>query len=118
MTDNELFGHRKEVAELSLAHRLPSIHSFLPEVQDGSLMSYGHGLGESYRRAAALADRILKGARPAELPVEEPTTFTLSINLETAAVLGLTIPPSIMVRAPYKFSTACRPPAAHETFGS
>jgi putative ABC transport system substrate-binding protein len=99
MTDNELFGHRKEVAELLLAHHLPSIHSFLPEVRDGGLMSYGPDLGESYRRAAALADRILKGARPAELSVEEPTRFTLSVNLKTAAALGLSIPPSIMVRA-------------------
>jgi putative tryptophan/tyrosine transport system substrate-binding protein len=99
MTDNELFGHRKEVAELALAHQLPSIHSFLPEVRDGGLMSYGPSLGESYQRVAVLADRILKGARPADLPVEEPTRFELAINLKTAKALGLTIPPSIMVRA-------------------
>ena len=98
MSDNELFGHRKEIAELLLSHHLPSVHSFLAEVRDGGRMSYGPGGGASYRRAAALADRILKGARPAELPVEEPTTFTLSVNLKTAAALGLIIPPSIMVR--------------------
>ena len=99
MTDNELFGHRKEVAQLSLGHHLPSIHSFDPEAQDGGLMSYGPSLGESYRRVAALADKILKGARPADLPVEEPTQFELVINLKTAKALGITIPPSIMVRA-------------------
>jgi putative ABC transport system substrate-binding protein len=99
MTDNELFGHRKEVARLSLDHHLPSIHSFDPEAQDGGLMSYGPSLGESYRRVAALADKILKGARPADLPVEEPTQFELVINLKSAKALGLTIPPSIMVRA-------------------
>jgi putative ABC transport system substrate-binding protein len=62
-------------------------------------MSYGPSLGESYRRVAALADKILKGARPADLPVEEPTQFELVINLKTANALGITIPPSIMVRA-------------------
>jgi putative ABC transport system substrate-binding protein len=98
MSDNELFGHRKEVAELSLAHHLPSIHSFPPEVRDGGLMSYGPDPGESYLRVAALTDKILKGARPADLPVEEPTKFQLLINLKTAKALGITIPPSIMVR--------------------
>jgi putative ABC transport system substrate-binding protein len=99
MTDNALFGHRKKIAELALAHRLPSIHSFPPEVQDGSLMSYGPDLTESYRRAAALADRILKGMRPADLPVEEPTKFALLVNLKTARALGMTVPQSILARA-------------------
>jgi putative ABC transport system substrate-binding protein len=97
--DNLMFGHRKEIAEVALAHRLPSMHFFEPEVQDGALMSYGAALGETYRRAAALADRILKGARPADLPVEEPTHFILAINLRTAAALGLTIPPALLARA-------------------
>ena len=99
MTDNVMFGRRKEVAALALAHRLPSIHSFTPEVEDGGLMSFGPNLDESYTRAAALADAILKGANPAELPVEEPTRFTLAVNLKTAAALGITIPPAILVRA-------------------
>jgi putative tryptophan/tyrosine transport system substrate-binding protein len=99
MTDNALFAHRKEIAELALAHRLPSIHSFPPEAQDGGLMSYNPDLAESYRRAAALADRILKGARPADLPVEEPTRFTFIVNLKTAKALGLTIPQSLLARA-------------------
>jgi putative ABC transport system substrate-binding protein len=99
MTDNVIFGHRKEVAELALAHRLPSIHSFQAEVRDGGLMSYGPDGLESYRRASALADRILKGARPADLPVEEPTRFALLVNLKIAKALGLAIPQSILARA-------------------
>jgi putative ABC transport system substrate-binding protein len=63
------------------------------------LLSFGPDLDESYRRAAALADAILKGARPSDLPVEEPTRFILALNLQTAAALGLTIPPAILVRA-------------------
>jgi putative ABC transport system substrate-binding protein len=99
MTDNELFGHRKEVAQLSLGHHLPSIHSFEPEAQDGGLMSYGPSLGESYQRVAALTDSILKGARPADLAVEQPTKFELAINLKTAKALSIRFPPSIMVQA-------------------
>jgi ABC-type uncharacterized transport system substrate-binding protein len=99
MSDNLFFGHRKLVAELALARRLPSIHSFATEAHDGALMSYGPSMGENYRRAAALVDRILKGARPADLPVEQPTRFELVINLRTAAALGLTIPPSLLARA-------------------
>jgi putative ABC transport system substrate-binding protein len=99
VTDNVMFGYRKEVAEAALAHHLPSIHSYPPEVRDGGLMSYGPDLTESYRRAAALADRILKGARPADLPVEEPTRFALVINLQTAKALGLALPQSLLARA-------------------
>jgi putative ABC transport system substrate-binding protein len=99
MTDNALFGRRKEVAALALARHLPSIHSFDIEVEDGGLMSFGPDLGESYRRAAALADAILKGARPADLPVEEPTRFTLAVNLKTAAALAISVPPAILTRA-------------------
>ncbi len=99
MTDNAMFAHGKEVAELALAHHLPSIHSFVNEVRDGGLMSYSPDGRESYRRAAALADRILKGARPADLPVEEPTRFTLAVNMTTAKALGIALPPSIMLRA-------------------
>jgi putative ABC transport system substrate-binding protein len=98
-TDNLMFGHREEIAQLALANRLPSIHSYPPEVRDGGLMSYGPDLAESYGRAAALVDRILKGARPADLPVEEPTRFMLAINLKTAAALGITIPPALLARA-------------------
>ena len=99
MTDNVLAGRRKEVAALALARHLPSIHSFDIEVEDGGLMSFGPDLGESYRRAAALADAILKGARPPDLPVEEPTRFTLAVNLKTAAALAISVPPGILTRA-------------------
>ena len=70
MADNVMFGNRKRVAELALKHHLPTIHSFPPEVRDGGLMFYGPSNEENYQRSAALADRILKGARPSELPVE------------------------------------------------
>jgi putative ABC transport system substrate-binding protein len=99
MTDNTMFGQRKLVAELALTHSLPTIHSFRLEVQDGGLMFYGPSDDEIIRRAAALADRILRGARPSELPVENPTKFELIINLKTAKALGLTIPESFLLRA-------------------
>jgi len=99
LTDNLLFGHRKEVAELALSHHLPSIHSFPPEVQDGALMSYGPDVEEEYQRAAALADRILKGVPPADLPVEEPTRFNLVINIKTAKAFGLSVPPTLLALA-------------------
>jgi putative ABC transport system substrate-binding protein len=99
ITDNLLFGHRKEIAELALANRLPSMHSYPPEVRDGGFMSFGPDLGESYRRAAALVDKILKGTRPADIPIEEPTRFTLVVNMNTAKALGFTVPQSILARA-------------------
>ena len=99
ITDNLMFGRRKESAALALSHHLPSIHSFPPEVEDGGLMSYGPDQLEIYRRTAALADRVLKGERVADLPVEEPTRFSLCLNLKTAKALGLTIPPALIVSA-------------------
>jgi putative tryptophan/tyrosine transport system substrate-binding protein len=99
LTDNTMFGHRKEIAELALVNRLPSIHSFPPEARDGGLMSFGPNLDDAYRRAADLADRVLKGAQPANMPVEEPTRFELVINLKTAKALGLEVPPSLLARA-------------------
>jgi ABC-type uncharacterized transport system substrate-binding protein len=98
-TDNLLFGYRKEVADIALARHLPTIHAFPAEVQDGGLMSYGPSNAENFRRAAALADRIIKGARPADLPVEQPTKFELVVNLKTAKALGLAIPESFLLRA-------------------
>jgi putative ABC transport system substrate-binding protein len=99
MTDNALFARRKEIADLALAHHLPSIHSYPPEARDGGLLSFGPWLEESYRRAAALTDQIIKGARPSDLPVEEPTRFTLTVNTKTAKALGVVLPPTIMIRA-------------------
>jgi putative ABC transport system substrate-binding protein len=99
MADNVMFGNRKQVAELALKHRLPTIHSFPSEVEDGGLMFYGPSNGENYRRAAALTERILKGKRPGELPVERPTKFELIINLKTAKALGLTVPNTVLAQA-------------------
>jgi putative tryptophan/tyrosine transport system substrate-binding protein len=99
MSDNTMFGHRKQVADLALAHKLPTIHSFPPEARDGGLMSYGPSNDENYKRAAALTDRILRGARPSDLPVEQPTRFELVVNLKTAKALGLTVPQALVVRA-------------------
>jgi putative tryptophan/tyrosine transport system substrate-binding protein len=99
LTDNFLFGDRKRVAALALAHRLPMMHFFPPEVEDGGLMAFGMELRESYRRAADMAHRILRGARPADLPVEEPTKFTLTVNLRTARALGIELPAAFVARA-------------------
>jgi putative ABC transport system substrate-binding protein len=99
LTDNLLFGHRKAIGELALSHHLPSMHSFPPEVQDGAFMSYGPDAEEAYQRAAALADRILKGVSPADLPVEEPTRFELSINIKTAKAFDLRVPPTLLALA-------------------
>ena len=99
MADNVMFGNRKRVAEVAINHRLPTIHSFPPEVEDGGLMFYGPSNAENYRRAAALAARILKGKRPGELPVERPTKFELIINLKTAKALGVTISEAFLLRA-------------------
>jgi putative ABC transport system substrate-binding protein len=94
-----LFTPRARVAELAAKHRLPTMVSFREFVERGALMSYGANLADLYGRAAAYVDKILKGARPADLPVEQPTKFELVINLKTAKALGLTIPPSLLQRA-------------------
>ena len=99
LTENALFDHRRTIADLALARRLPTIHTYPPEVRDGGLMSFCPDLAESYHRAAALADRVLRGATPRDLPVEEPSRFTLSINMRTAAALGLNVPGSVLMRA-------------------
>jgi len=90
---------RRRIAELALRNRLPSIYHWKEYVEDGGLMSYGANLADLTRRAARYMDKILKGAKPGDLPVEQATTFELVINLKTAKALGLTIPQSVLFRA-------------------
>ena len=92
-------AHARRIAELAAKSRLPTMYAFRFYVEAGGLISYGVDLTENYRRAAAFVDKILKGAKPADLPVEQPTKFELVINLKTAKALGLTIPQSLLVRA-------------------
>jgi putative tryptophan/tyrosine transport system substrate-binding protein len=91
--------HPKRVVELAAKHRLPAMYAVGEYVADGGLMAYGPSMPDLYRRAAAYVDKILKGAKPADLPVEQPTKFELVINLKTAKQLGLTIPPEVLMRA-------------------
>ena len=91
--------HRGHLAELAVKHRLPGIYEDDGYVQAGGLMSYGPDFGDLYRRAASYVDRIFKGAKPGDLPFEQPIKFELVINLKTAKALGLTIPPSLLQRA-------------------
>ncbi|MGH7265477.1 MAG: ABC transporter substrate-binding protein [Candidatus Rokuibacteriota bacterium] len=94
------FAHRARILELAASHRLPAIYDQEEwVVGSGGLISYGPNIRDLFRRAASFADRILKGARPADLPVEQPTKFDLVINLRTAKALGLTVPPSLLARA-------------------
>jgi putative tryptophan/tyrosine transport system substrate-binding protein len=89
----------KQVINLAAKSRLPAIYNRADDVASGGLMSYGLDGIEPYRRAAVMVDKILKGAKPADLPVEQPTKFELVINLKTAKALGLTIPPVVLMRA-------------------
>jgi putative ABC transport system substrate-binding protein len=90
---------RRRVAELALKYRLPTIFAQREYVEAGGLMSYGSHLGQMFRRAAIYVEKILKGGRPADLPIEQPTTFELVINLRTARALGVTVPSSLQARA-------------------
>ena len=87
------------LSDLAVKSRLPAIYPRLEYVEDGGLMSYGTNIADLYRRAATYVDKILKGAKPADLPVEQPKKFELIINLEAAKQIGLTIPPNVLARA-------------------
>jgi putative ABC transport system substrate-binding protein len=99
LPDVVLFNNRAAIVKLAADHRLPAIYEERAFVKDGGLMSYGLSISESFYRAASYVDKILKGAKPADLPVEQPTKFELVINLKTAKALGLTIPQSLLQRA-------------------
>jgi putative tryptophan/tyrosine transport system substrate-binding protein len=99
LSDPVMVTHRKRIVELAAKARLPAMYAVRQFVDHGGLMFYGASLAEMYRHAAVHVDRILKGAKPGDLPFEQPTRFELVINLKTARTLGLTIPPSLLQRA-------------------
>ena len=94
-----LTSNRSRFVELAAKHRLPAMYSQGDFVESGGLMSYGADQTESYRRVAVMVDKILKGTKPSDIPVEQPTKFEFVINLKAAKQIGLTIPPNVLVRA-------------------
>jgi putative ABC transport system substrate-binding protein len=99
LTSSFLTTNRKPLLDLTAKSRLPTMYSFREYVVEGGLLSYGPSIPDLYRRAASYVDKILKGASPGDLPIEQPTTYELVINLKTAKALGLTIPQSVLLRA-------------------
>ena len=94
-----LFPQARRLAELAARSRLPAMYELRQHVEAGGLISYGADINEIWRRGAVFVDKILKGAKPADLPVEQPSKFELVVNLRAAKALGLTIPPSLLLRA-------------------
>src|SRR5438445_7189372 len=99
LTSVMLFSERKRLVELAGKNRLPAVYPWREGADAGGLMAYGPNVADLCRRAATYVDKILRGAKPADLPIEQPTKFELVINLKTAKALGLTIPQSLLVRA-------------------
>jgi putative ABC transport system substrate-binding protein len=99
LVDAMLVDHRIRIADLAAKHRLPSVSGLPDYAEAGGLLVYGGSDRNRFRRAAAYVDKILKGALPGDLPIEQPAKFELVINLKTARALGLTIPPSVLQRA-------------------
>lgn len=97
-SDPMLFGHQRRIADLAASHRLPAAYDARSYVDEGGLMSYGSG-HERFQQVAGYVDRVLRGTKPAELPIAQPTTFELVVNLKAAAALGLTIPQALLLRA-------------------
>jgi putative tryptophan/tyrosine transport system substrate-binding protein len=92
-------SNRVSINNLAAEARLPTMHGFREPVEAGGLISYGPSFPHLYRRGADFADKVLRGAKPADIPIEQPTKFDLIINLKTAKALGLTIPPTLLARA-------------------
>jgi len=99
LEDPLMYDLRRQISDLATKFRLPAVYTYRDYAQAGGLMSYGTDRRQIYRRAAEYVDKILKGAKPADLPVEQPSRFELVVNLKTAKALGLTIPPSVLARA-------------------
>jgi putative tryptophan/tyrosine transport system substrate-binding protein len=99
LADRLFLHHRERIMDFALQHRLPGVHAYRELVEVGGLMSYGPSYADMHRRAASYVDRILKGAKPAELPVERPVKFVLVINLKTAKALELEVPATLLARA-------------------
>ena len=99
VTDLLTFLARNQIVAFGTQHRIPTMFEFKEFVELGGLVSYGPSLGDMWRRGAHYVDQILKGAKPGELPVEQPTRFEMVINLKTAKALGITIPPALLARA-------------------
>ncbi len=99
LVDPMFIAERRRIAELALSSRIPAMYHLRQFVEAGGLISYGVEYTEAFQQGAVLVDKVLKGAKPAELPVEQPWRFALTINLRTAKALGLTIPPSLLARA-------------------
>jgi putative ABC transport system substrate-binding protein len=97
--DGMFYSYRRDIVGLVNAARLPAIYPEREYADDGGLMAYGANALDNFRRAAGYVDRILKGASPADLPIQEPVKFDFVVNLKTAQALGLTVPPSILARA-------------------
>jgi putative ABC transport system substrate-binding protein len=97
--DSVLFIHRSQIAEMALKNRLPAASIQRELAEAGFLLTYGADLGDLFRRSAVFVDKIFKGAKPADLPVEQPTKFELVINLKAAKTLGIIVPPTLLARA-------------------
>jgi len=99
LVDAMLLDHRTRIADVAARRRLPAVYGLSDHAEAGGLMAYGPNRLDMFRRAATYVDKILKGAKPGDLPVEQPTRFALIINLKAAKALGLTIPSSLLQRA-------------------